>query len=261
MVPLLIWLTVAGCGFLVRKPPKILLVALAIGALAGAGAQALNMSAGSNQSIRSANLIDTFFTAMLPNASDPSGLLTELDLPEECMQQSGKSWYTPGMANRQRCPQVFELHHRDLLMAALLDPLMLVRAIRGAIPFADSWIPSNLGLVEGQTAGQLPSWAPSWNASIASRVSALMGLMVGLPLFAFVMVLQRRSNHQLAANVTILSLSVLPLLIFTTSVLGDGYVDLPKHFQLGMACLLAAIVIAACLLTDHILEGGRNAAN
>ncbi|MEP6881687.1 MAG: hypothetical protein ABI866_06820 [Dokdonella sp.] len=261
MVPLLIWLVVAGCGILMRKPPKALLVALAVGAVAGAGAQAFNMNAASNQSIRSANLIDTLFTAMLPNASDSEGLLAALDLPKECMEQSGKSWYSPGMANRQHCPQVFELHHRDLLMAALLDPRMLVRAIRGAIPFADSWIPSNLGLVEGHTAGQLPSWAPSWNAAIATRVSTLLGVMVGLPLFALVMVLLRRSNDQLAANVTVLSLSVMPLLIFTTSVMGDGYVDLPKHFQLGMACLLAATVIAACLIADHILEGGRDAAN
>ena len=261
MVPLLIWLAVASCGISVRRPPKALLFALAVGAIGGAGAQAFNMNAASNQSIRSANLIDTLFTAMLPNASDAEGLLAALDLPKECMEQSGKSWYTPGMANRQRCPQVFELHHRELLRAAFFDPLMIARAIRGATPFLDSWIPSNLGLVSGSVEGHLPFWAPSWSAVLTSRASALLGGLVGLPLFAVVMVLLRRSSDQLAANAIVMTLSTLPLMIFTTSVLGDGYVDLPKHFQLGMSCLLAAFVVVACVLVSHIIEGRRHAAN
>ncbi len=261
MVPLLIWIAVAGCGILVRKPPKALLVALAIGALSGAGAQAINMNAISNQSIRSANIIDTLFSAMLPNASDPKTLLADLGLPEECVEQSGKSWYTPGMANRQRCPQVFALHHHDLLLAALSDPRMLVKTIRGGIPFADSWIPSNLGLVEGEKDGELPWWAPSWNSGMPHLGSALLGLLVGIPVIALAMILSRRANNQLAGNVIVLSLSALPLLIFTTSVFGDGYVDLPKHSQLGTGCLLAAITTIACMLINRIVERRRNEAN
>ncbi|MEO7935051.1 MAG: hypothetical protein ABIR27_02225 [Dokdonella sp.] len=261
MVPLLIWLIVACCGIVARKLPKALLVALAIGGLSGAGAQAINMNAASNQSVRSANLIDTLFSAMLPNASDPQTLLADLDLPVECLAQSGKSWYSPGMASRQHCPQVFEIRHHELLLAALLDPRMLVKTIRGGIPFADSWIPSNLGLVEGEKDGGLPWWAPSWNCVITRLDLILLGLLVGLPAVAFVMILLRRANNQLAGNVIALGLSALPLLIFMTSVFGDGYVDLPKHSQLGTACMLAAIVVVTCLLINYIVESRRNAAN
>ncbi len=252
IVPMIILLSVAFCEFAMRKPPKTLLFALAIGAAAGAGAQAVHMSTASNESIRSANLVDTLFMAMLPNASDPEILLAQLGLPDQCIEQSGRNWYSPGMVSRQHCPQVFELQQSDLLLASLRDPAMVARVMQEGATHAIPWIPAQLGLVEGENHGGLPSTVPSWNRLTAFVGPASLGLLAGLPVFAIALVMLRRSAGQLAANAVLLSVSILPLLVFTTSVFGDGYVELSKHNQLGTACLLAALTIIVCLLIQRI---------
>ena len=258
IVPAFIWLVVACSGMIARKLPKALLVALAIGVVAGAGAQLLHMGAAENDGIRSANLVDTLFLAMLPNASDPEAVIAQLGLPEQCIEQSGKSWYTPGMRDRQRCPQVFGLHHRDLLLPILRDPAMAIRALQGGTAYASPWIPSHLGLVEGEVNRGLPVWAPSLNAVSDFSGGLHVELLAGLPLLALGVIVVRRRSSQLAANTIVLAMSVLPLLIFVISVFGDGYVDLSKHIQLGTACFFVAISTLACLLVDFVFLSGRN---
>ncbi|MFZ1389953.1 MAG: hypothetical protein WAS23_00020 [Dokdonella sp.] len=257
VVPLLIWLAVACAGIAARKQPGALLVALAIGALLGVVAQGTHMGSIGNESIRSANRVDTLFTAMLPNASKPASLLAELGLPQQCIEQSGKSWYAPGMASRQLCPQVFTLQHRDLLLAAIRDPAMAFRALYGGVEYANQWIPANLGVVEGEPDAGLPWWAPSWDSLIPSLGrTAYFSMLAVLPVLALVLLFRRRRRDQLAANAILLSLSSLPAIVYATSVFGDGYVDLPKHTQLGTACLLAALAVIVCLAVARIVLTG-----
>jgi hypothetical protein len=255
-VPLVTVLCVALVAWLCRLDRRRLLLVVTLGALLGSSAQWLHMNSAGNDSIRSANLVDTLFTALLPNASQPEAMLSELGLPATCIEQSGSSWYSPGMSDRKLCPEVFALRQPGLIAAAVRDPLMLGRALVGGAKRADAWIPAGLGVVEGQDSMGLPASIPSW-----SRVHAKAGPLVRcalicvLPVLALVLVCARRSSTQAPANAVLLVLCVLPLVVLTTAILGDGYVDVPKHFQLGFASLTAAVVVLACLALDRVLRG------
>jgi hypothetical protein len=261
IVPTLILAAVAASAFVARRVPKPLLIAIFIGGLIGCGLQCLNRSASENEGIRSANLIDTLFTALLPNAGAPAKLLARLELPSHCIEQSGESWYTPGMVQHERCPEVFKLDHRDLMLAVVRDPMMALRALRGGARHVRPWIPLQLGVVEGGVQAGLPWWAPSWNAVInVPDQSIVFVILLGLPALAAAMVCWRRRIDQWATNAILLSLGSLPLCIFALSVMGDGYIDLSKHAQLGTACLLAELVVLACLLIDRLIGwGGKHA--
>jgi hypothetical protein len=262
IVPLLILAAVAASAVAARRLPARLLVALFLGGLVGFSLQWMNRAASENEGIRSANLIDTLFTALLPSASDPSKLLARLELPSSCIEQSGESWYTPGMLQHERCPEVFKLDHHDLMLAVFRDPLMAFSALQGGLRHVRPWIPLQLGVVEGGVRAGLPWWAPSWNAVLdVPGQSVYFSMLLGLPIFAAGMVCLRRTRDQWAANAILLSLGGLPLCIFFVSVLGDGYVDLSKHAQLGTACLLAEFVVLICLLVDSAAWRGENHVN
>jgi hypothetical protein len=261
VLPLLILVAVAASAIAARRMPKRLLMTLMMGGLVGCGVQWSNRSASENEGIRWANLTDTLFTALLPNAADPAGLLARLELPSHCIEQSGESWYTPGMVQHERCPEVFKLDHRDLMLAVVSDPMVALRALRGGAAHVRPWIPLQLGVVEGGMQAGLPWWAPSWNATVNfPGQSVIFAILLGLPVLAVGMVCWRRRIDQWATNAILLSLGILPLCIFSLSVMGDGYIDLSKHAQLGTACLLAELVVLACLLIDRLIGwGGKHA--
>jgi hypothetical protein len=262
IVPLLILVAIAVSASWARRMPGRLLVVLLLGGLTGASVQWLNRAASENEGIRSANLIDTLFTALLPSAGDPAQLLARLELPSHCIEQSGESWYTPGMLQHERCPEVFKLEHHDLILAALRDPLMTYNALRGGIRHLRPWIPSQLGVVEGGLRSGLPWWAPSWNTFLnVPGQGVFFVILLGLPGLAALLVCIRRNPGQSATNAVLLSLGGLPLCIFVVSVLGDGYVDLSKHAQLGTACLLAEFFVLVGLLVDRAAWSGENHVN
>jgi hypothetical protein len=255
LVPLLVFAAVALSGVSGRRPPRALLLALATGAALGAAIQGAHMRIASNQAIRSANLVDTLFTALLPNTSDPQALLARLNLPDACSRQSGMTWYTPGMQERQLCPEVFELRQSDLLMAAIADPSMAVRAILGGMERMRPWIPSHLGVVEGHVQAGLPASVPSASRLFDQLGSwAMSAIVCGLPLLGFLVVYQRRSEAQMGANAVLLVVCVLPVWVVATAVFGDGFMDLAKHSQLAFAAILAAIGVFAFLAIARVFR-------
>lgn len=255
-VPLVVLLAMLPAARNVRGVKRPVALALLAGLAIGLLVQWMHRNAPDSASIRHANVVDTLFTALLPNAGDPAALLDQLGLPRECLQQSGSSWYTPGMGERMLCPQVFAIGHGDLLRAALADPAMLARALVGGIAQMAPWIPDHLGVVEGQAHAGLPESVPSWSRMVdAMGARALGGWLSAVPLVAFFLVLFRRAPAQAAANVVVLAASVLPLCVLGAAVFGDGYADLARHVQLGVAALLAATAMLACLALDAAFRG------
>ena len=261
LVPLVVFVCVVVATAIGRLRLRLLSGVLAAGALLGVSAQWLHMNAESNGSNRSANLVDTLFTALLPNSGEPEVLLSRLGLPASCTEQSGSSWYSPGMVSRTLCPEVFALDQVDLIVAALRDPAMGGRTMLAGMDHARSWIPEGIGVMEGGDFARLPATVPSLSPAIAAvSPSALLALICILPAVSLVLVALRRSADQVPANAVVLALGVLPLCIYVTAVLGDGYVDLSKHFHLGISALVAALVVMACLLFDRVfrrLDGRR----
>lgn len=254
-VPVVTVVCVALVAWLCRVDRRKLLLIIAVAALLGSSIQWLHMNSAGNESIRSANLVDTLFTALLPNASHPDDMLAELGLPATCIEQSGSSWYSPGMSERKLCPEVFALRQPDLIAAALRDPFMLGRALMGGANRAGAWIPAGLGVVAGQDSMGLPASIPSWSRLYEKLGPRALGALIcALPVLALVLVCVRRSPAQAPVNAVLLTVGVLPLFVLATAILGDGYVDVPKHFQLGFATLTAAIVMLACLSLDRLIR-------
>lgn len=255
LLPLVVFLAVALVSVTARRRQRLLLAVLGMAAVLGAAAQVANLQSMDNRSVRSANLVDTLFLALLPNASEPLSLLQELDLPAHCIAQSGSSWYTPGMQERELCPQVFELRHIDLVAAAVLDPPMIAKAMLGGIELLQSWIPAHLGVVEGHNHAGLPSRIPSWNRFFeAANPRTLAILLAALPLIGLLAALRRRSQEQMASNAIFLVLGLTPAYVLATSVFGDGYVDIVKHVQLGYAAIACAISLVLCIAVDSVFR-------
>jgi hypothetical protein len=256
LLPLIVLLAVLVAAGNARGTARPVALALLAGLSVGLLVQWMHRNAADNESIRHANVVDTLFTALLPNARDPAALLEDLGLPQDCLQQSGSSWYTPGMSERTLCPQVFAIDQRDLLRAALSDPAMSTRALIGGIAQMAPWIPGHLGVVEDQAFSGLPESVPSWSRVVdALGAKALGAWLFGLPMVALGLVLFRRSASQVAANVVVLAVSALPLCVLGAAVFGDGYADLARHTQLGIAALLAGTMMLGCLVADAAFRG------
>lgn len=195
-----------------------------------------------------ANVINTVFYALLPNADDPQRLVQKLGLPLDCAAHSGANWFTPGMADGKLCPAALALSRRDLVRVLATEPALVARTVLAGVARTRPWIPSYLGVVEGEALGRLPATHPSLDSAlVALPASAYFALMAGLPLWAGWLVLRRREPTQQAANAVLAVLATYPWFSLTIVVLGDGYADTAKQSQLGTAALLAAVILAMAM--------------
>ncbi len=234
-----------------------ILAALATGALLGAAIQGANLTSAQNRTMGHANLINTLFFAVLPNAGDPLRITRELGLPDACAAQSGKNWFSPGMEERKLCPQAFELTRFDLAGVLARHPRLVARVVLGGVPRSRPWIPNHLGVVEHERWGRLPEAYPSLDRTLMMLPNrAYLALLACLPLMAALLIVRRRRREQTAANCILAILATLPWLSLTVVVFGDGYADTPKQSHFGTTALLAGVCLLV-LLTLRIGNGGR----
>ena len=224
-------------GLRVARP---LLAALALGALLGGLIQTLNMRAPYAETIGRANLINTLFYAVLPNADDPEGLLGKLGLPADCAKYSGESWFTPGMAEGRRCEQAFELKRSRLLAMLLREPRLLANVWIGGVPRMRPWVPRYLGLVEGQERGVLPGAQPTLSTVLDGFDHTWWFVFVlSLPVLGLALTRALVLVGEHASAAATLLLSSLPAALLLIVVLGDGYADTAKQSHLATTMLLA----------------------
>jgi hypothetical protein len=240
----LVSLRIAG-----RRIDARVLAALAAGTLLGATIQGLHLASEQTRSMGRANIVNTVFYALLPNADDPERFVEKLGLPSACAAHSGKNWFTPGMAEGELCPAAMELSRPALTMALASEPALVLRTLWSGVPRSRPWIPSYLGLVEGEAMGRLPASHPTLDRVYVALPSWLhLILMAGVPCVATLLIWRRRERSQQAANAVLAVLASYPWFSLAVVVLGDGYADTAKQSHLGHAALLAAIALSAMLM-------------
>lgn len=258
VTPLFVLGVVLGLRLLGRAVATRVLLALALGTLLGTALQGLHLRSDQTRSMGRANVINTVFYAVLPTADEPRRLATQLGLPAECAVHAGKSWFAPGMAEGELCPQALKLSRRQVLLTLAGQPGLVARVLLGGVERNRPWIPANLGLVEGQRLGRLPASQPTLDRLYAVLPQGVyLGLLVAVPFIALVRILRRRDPSQQAANAVLAVLAAYPWFSLAVVVFGDGYADTSKQSHLGHAAFLAALLLLSLELLRWLVQSWR----
>ncbi|MGH8714492.1 MAG: hypothetical protein ACREYB_10850 [Casimicrobiaceae bacterium] len=220
--------------------------------------------------IAAANDADVVLGAILPASRDPARTAARLGLPARCLQSSGASWYEAmGESLQQTCPEALVLPPRALAALAFTEPATIVRAILRGLPQLQDWQLGYLGTVEGRDfAGhrEVRAMAGPAAISLAPLVTALppavfwFALAASLALLATSAVatahaLRRRRSAPFA--LVIFALAATAWYAILTAILGDGYVEIPRHAQLAAPCLGAMLLIVVGALLAPALNARR----
>lgn len=248
--PVLIWLW---------RPGRRIALGLALWVLALAIAQAMMARPAT---ITAANNADVVLGAILPASRDQARTAARLGLPERCLQSSGASWYeTMGESLAATCPEVLAMPRRALAAIAFAEPATIARAVLRGLPQVQDWRLGYLGSVEDRDfAGNEAVRAVAGPAAIS-----LATMVTALPRRAFAWILGGSLALLIASAGATLRASIrgtlapFALLIYAltatawyailTSILGDGYVEIPRHAQLAAPCLAAtSLIVVGALL-------------
>lgn len=249
------------------RPARRAAVGLAIWVLAIAFAQAIIERPAT---ITAANNADVVLGAILPASRDPSRTAARLGLPERCLQSSGASWYeTMGETLSATCPEALAMPRRALLALAFAEPATIARAVLRGLPQLQDWRLGYLGSVEGRDfAGSdaVHDVAGPAAASLAPAVTALSQRVFALALGGSLALLIASAGATLLAVIRgrsapfaliVCVLTATAWYAILTSILGDGYVEIPRHAQLAAPCLTAALLIVAGALLAPALTARR----
>jgi hypothetical protein len=191
-------------------------------------------------------------------------------LPPRCLQSSGASWYeTMGESLATTCPEALAMPKRALAAVAFSEPVTIARAVLRGLPQLQDWRLGYLGSVEGRDfAGNEAVRAVAGPAAVS-----LAPVVSALPRQAFAWILGASLALLVASAGATLRASIrgrpAPLALVTyalmatawyailTSILGDGYVEIPRHAQLAAPCLAAGFLIVAGSLIAAMLVAGR----
>jgi hypothetical protein len=223
--------------------------------------------------ITAANNADVVLGAILPASRDQARTADRLGLPPRCLQSSGASWYeTMGESLAATCPEALAMPRRALAAVAFTEPATVARATLRGLPQLQDWRLGYLGSVEGRDfAGNEAVRAVAGPAAIS-----LATVVTPLPRQAFVWILGGSLALLVASTGATLRASIrgrsapFALLIYAltatawyailTSILGDGYVEIPRHAQLAAPCLAASLLIVAGALVAAMLTAARRKA-
>jgi hypothetical protein len=244
---------------------------LALGVLAIALAQATIVRP---TTITAANNVDVVLGAILPASRDQARTAARLKLPERCLQSSGASWYeTMGESLAATCPEALAMPRRALAAVVFAEPSTIVRAVLRGLPQLQDWRLGYLGSVEdrdfaGSDAVRVVAGPAA--ISLAPAVTALSGKAFAWVLGASLALLIASAGATLLASIrgspapfalVIYALTATAWYAILTSILGDGYVEIPRHAQLAAPSLAAALLIVAGALLAAMLTAGRRRAD
>jgi hypothetical protein len=244
---------------------------LALGVLAIALAQA---TIARPATITAANNVDVVLGAILPASRDQARTAARLKLPERCLQSSGASWYeTMGESLAATCPEALAMPRRALAAVVFAEPSTIVRAVLRGLPQLQDWRLGYLGSVEdrdfaGSDAVRVVAGPAA--ISLAPAVTALSGKAFAWVLGASLALLIASAGATLLASIrgspapfalVIYALTATAWYAILTSILGDGYVEIPRHAQLAAPSLAAALLIVAGALLAAMLTAGRRRAD
>ncbi len=222
---------------------------------------------GRNTTIAAANNADVVLGAIMPASRDAAKTGELLGLPPRCLQSTGASWYeTMGESLQATCPEALAMPRSNLVRLLLREPETIVRALVRGLPQLQDWRLGYLGAVEGREFAEIETVrnvAGPAAASIAPIVTALspstfafaLCAALGALLLSSLAALKRRTPFALA----LYGLTAIVWYAITTSILGDGYVEIPRHAQLVAPALFAAVVIATLTAAARLIAIARSA--
>lgn len=249
------------------RPARGIALGLALWVLALAIAQAMMARPAT---ITAANNADVVLGAILPASRDQARTAARLGLPPRCLQSSGASWYeTMGESLAATCPEALAMPRRALVAVAFAEPATIARATLRGLPQLQDWRLGYLGSVEDRDfAGNEAVRAVAGPAAIS-----MAPIVTALPQRAFAWILGASLALLIASAGATLRASIrgrpasFALLLYAltatawyailTSILGDGYVEIPRHAQLAAPCLAATLLIVAGALLGVTLTAGR----
>lgn len=241
------------------RPARGIALGLALWVLALAIAQAMTARPAT---ITAANHADVVLGALLPASRDQARTAARLGLPEHCLQSSGASWYeTMGESLAATCPEALVTPPRALAAIAFAEPATIARAVARGLPQVQDWRLGYLGSVEDRAfAGNDAVRAVAGPAaiSLATIVTALPQQAFAWILGASLALLMASAGATLRASIRktpasfaliIYALTATVWYAISTSILGDGYVEIPRHAQLAAPCLAAtSLIVVGALL-------------
>jgi hypothetical protein len=211
--------------------------------------------------IKMANRIDTFFGAILPSMRNPQQGLKILGLPPECAFYVGKTWYSPEIRPLRHADKLLRLSQFKVLSLLYAEPDLILTLAKKAIPLSRPWIYQDLGHIEGQEFGRIKSGLFSGQWSIVTYVDRLPGWAYSLfiifctaAFLAAVLVLlysifkKNASTHLRSAASAVFLLGMVILYTLYSSLFGDGFQCVYKHFYLGQVMLLAVFPFSLALM-------------
>ncbi|MBY0277636.1 hypothetical protein K2Z84_20065 [Candidatus Binatia bacterium] len=209
---------------------------------------------------------DVFLGAIVPLHENPDRALALLGLPASCRRYVGRTWYDEGM-QPPPCPEVGTVSRARLVRLLLDDPALGFRLAARALPLLQRMIVRDYGQVEGDDLGQADAhW---WTASVSRLTEALptwlyAGLLAltALATGAATVTIARAPADDAASGELLLPLAVAVAAAvegyaFTSSLVGDGFIDLARHSLTGQLAFLV-LVPAGALLLARTARGWRD---
>ena len=213
----------------------------------------------SEGSINSANKINTFFHAVLPEATDQLKALRTLDLPDRCYADIGKNWYHPEQNALNNCPEIQTASRAKLFKLFIQDPATFYMPI---VKFTDEmklFYPDYLGLTVSGDVNALKKFEYLKRISISSVISKMKSsvfFMIALVFFIFALVtglilffMPKRVPLRLASYMYLFTVGGLTTgYSITSSVFGDGYIEAAKHAVLFLGGFYIQLIALICIL-------------
>jgi hypothetical protein len=237
--------------------------AVAVGSIAGLGLQLVQLQRSDPmmQAIDQYNRADVLFTALLPHADDPRGLLRELGIDEACAAYVGlHAWELPDLPE-PLCAGFDRFGRGDQLRVLFGHPRLALRLAAAAPGALVPWIAANLGQVEGGTFDTMPADAPPMVGAIGRLLQQrpwLQRALLVLPPLALLVLLalpRRRAGSGVALEASATT-SALMLATLGVTVLGDGLADVPKQGHLVTNAALAWLIVVSSIAVAAAWRGG-----
>lgn len=222
--------------------------------------QIINKDSFKNEgSINSANRINTFFQAVLPEATDQLKALRTLDLPERCDADIGKSWYHPEQNALNNCPEIQAASRTKLLKLFIQDPATFYMPI---VKFTDEmklFYPDYLGLTVSGDADALKKFEYLKKISISNVINKIdssvffiitlvffiVAIVIGLILFF----IPKSMPLNLVSYMYLFTAGGLTTgYSIVSSVFGDGYIEAAKHAVLFLGGFYIQFIALLCIL-------------
>lgn len=220
---------------------------------------AINKQSFKSESIiNSANKVNTFFHAVLPEATDKLHALQTLGLPEQCYSDIGKSWYHPEQNALNNCPEIQTISRAKLFNLFMQDPATLIMPVVNFANEMKPFYPAYLGITiadDVNSQKKLDSIKKLSLSHIVNTIHSSIFFIIALALFSIsflsgilLLLLPNKFSITLTSYLYLLTTGGLTTgYSIVSSVFGDGYIEAAKHAVLFLAGVYIQSIAILCI--------------